>query len=144
MTDVTPTFERPALAITLSTGERIKMTYGLEMDLRRMLPDPAIAIQLALNDPFTQDYVVRRCLTKINKMIEDPKTELIAEVNEDLTVDDTEKMVMWAVEHVLYFFAKRAAAMTEMGNRFQVVLPSQSPLGSTNSPSTTPSVGPTD
>lgn len=143
MTDTVEDFPRPPLTITLSTGQKVKMTYGLEMDIRRMLPDPASAIQLALNDPFTQDYVIRRCLTNKAAMITDP-SELIQEVDSELTVEDTEALIMWAVEHVLYFFTKRTTAMTKLGSRFQVALPNLSPNGSTNSPSTTPSAGPSE
>lgn len=133
-------FPRPPLTINVG-GRTIKMTYGLEMDLRRLLPDPVTAMQMVLNDPFTQDYVIRRCLTPKNKML---KQEELTEEEVDLDLEDTERLILWAVEHVLHFFAKRAAAMAELGSKFQTGLPNRSTPGSPNSPSTTPSAGPTE
>lgn len=134
-------FTRPPLTIEMSTGRKIKMTYGLEMDLRRLLPDPVTAMQMVLNDPFTQDYVIRRCLTPINRMLTQDE---LTEDEVELDSDDTEKLILWAVEHVLYFFAKRAAAMVQLGSKFQMDLPNRSTNGSPNSPTTTPSAGPSE
>jgi hypothetical protein len=135
--------ERPPLKITLSDDRVVKMTYGLEMDIRRMLPDPSTAMQLVMNDPFTQDYIIRRCLTNLNRMVVNP--EELAEDVGDLVPDDTEALLIWAVEHVIYFFVKRAAALGEMGSKYQVpVPPTPSANGSPDSNTTTQSAGPSE
>lgn len=138
MSDATP---RPALSITLSTGEEIKMVYGLEMDLRRMLPDPQSAMQLVMSDAFTQDYIVRRCLTPVKKMVLQQE-ELIGFDNVEITSEDVEALLRWVVEHTLYFFMKRATAMAEVASMFKMDQTPPSTTGSEGSPSSTPSAGP--
>jgi hypothetical protein len=144
--------ERPPLVFEFSEGsgrEPLKMTYGLEMDLRRLLPDPNTAMQLVLVDPFTQDFVIRRCLTDKKKIITDID-ELIPVEEVDLDSDELDKLLIWAVEHAIYFFVKRTAGMGELGQRMEPQFPSRqdqmkpSTSGSENSASTTPSAGPSD
>ena len=134
--------DRPPLTITLTTGQKIKMTYGLEMDLRRLLPEPGAAMQLVLTDPFTQDFVIRRCLSTEKKMIEDLKE--LPEVEAELEPDDIDNILMWAVNHVLYFFMKRALNMRGLGEQYPMTLLNPSTNGSPDSASTTPSAGPSE
>lgn len=125
----------------------LKMTYGLEMDIRRMLPDPETAMHLMLSDPFTQDYVIRRCLTPLNKIITDPEKELIPAEEVNLDGDTTEALLMWAAQHAIYFFAKRTAGLANLGVQFHELMKAQQPPssdGSENSPSKTPSAGDSD
>lgn len=129
---------KPDLTIKLGDDKEIKMTYGLEMDLRRLLPEPNAVMQLMLRDPFTQDWLVRRALTDKKAMIVEDK-DLVQEV--DLSSDDVEKLLSWIAEHALYFFAKRVSAMAELGTLYQDILPQPSSNGSTDSATTTPSVG---
>lgn len=147
MTDTEPTFERPPLRIDLGAKE-IKMSYGLEMDLRRMLPNAESALRLVMSDPVTQDYLVRRCLTPVSKVITSPE-DLVQSVDVELTSDDVERLLMWVTEHVLYFFVKRAQSIGQIGARYQQILPGIAPStpsenGSETSPSMTPSAGPSE
>lgn len=121
----------------------LKMTYGLEMDIRRMLPDPQTAISLLLADPFTQDYIVRRCLTDKKGIITNAD-ELITPDDIDIDSETTEKLLMWAAEHALYFFAKRTAGLANLGVQFEGLIKDQQPPSSNGSedlPSKTPSAG---
>lgn len=133
--------ERPPLKLVLEDSRVIKMTYGHEMDLRRLLPDPTTAMQLVMNDPFTQDYVVRRCLSPVKKMFEDLKEVPEVEDDDQPSTDDVERILLWAVSHVLYFFMKRATAMGELAAQYQMTPLNPSKTGSESSASTTPSVG---
>jgi hypothetical protein len=145
--DITP----PALLFQFPEGiERkpIKMTYGLEMDIRRMLPDPKTAMELLLGDPITQDYILRRCLTEKNKMITN-FDDLIAEDEfEDLSSETRDDILMWAGEHALYFFAKRTMGVANLGVRLEELLPALLPeqlqSGLKDLASTTPSAGPSE
>lgn len=119
------------------------MTYGLEMDIRRMLPDPETAVQLVQSDPYTQDYLVRRVLTPKKAMISNID-ELVTMEDANITTDEVEAVLMWVTEHSLYFFIKRALAMQALGVQYQAVLPKPSPAGSEDSPSTTPTAGPSE
>lgn len=131
---------RPDLLIKI--GEKtVKMTYGLEMDIRRMLPDPVSALQLIQTDPYTQDYIVRRVLTEKNEMILDPAL-LVPQSEVDIDSDQVEKILSWAAEHALYFFVKRTVEMAKLGVRYQQALPTPSKTGSETSASETPSAGP--
>lgn len=118
--------------------EDIKMTYGLEMDLRRVLPDPQTAMTLLLSDPFTQDYVIRRCLTDKKEMILDPD-KLIPAEEVDIDAETRDNMLMWAAAHAMYFFAKRTQGLARLGVQLTNSLPNlpqtPSPLGSADSAS---------
>jgi hypothetical protein len=133
----------PPLELTVTlNGEpaTVKMVYGIEMDIRRLLPDPSTAMQLALTDQFTQDYIVRRLLTPNKKMLKEV-SELIPEDEIELSTEDVERMIEWTVEHLLYFFAKRTNSIAQLGARFNKSLPNLSKTGSPSSASETPSVG---
>lgn len=140
MTDLDNLPERPPLTIEVN-GDVIKMTYGLEMDLRRLLPDAQTALILLREDVFTQDYLIRRVLTKSNKMLTDPD-QLISLDETDLSSDDVERILTWVGEHALYFFVKRIASLAALGVRYNQAPPTPSSDGSENSASTTPSAGP--
>jgi hypothetical protein len=124
--------------------EKIKMTYGLEMDIRRMLPDPGTAMELALSDPVTQDYIIRRCLTPVNKMVTDFK-DLVPEDEVTIDADERDALLMWAVEHALYFFAKRTLGLARLTQKIGQALPNLQPqplpIGSNDSASLNPSAG---
>lgn len=134
--------ERPPLTIE-AAGKIIKMSYGLEMDIRRMLPQPSTAMQLVMSDPYTQDYLVRRALTDRKAMITD-EAQLITMDEIDISSEETEALLLWITEHCLYFFVKRASAMGELGTRYQTVLQGPTDSGSKSSALTTPSAGPLD
>ena len=140
-----PTLEniqKPSLTLELpSIGKTIKMVYGLEMDIRRLLPDPQSAMQLIMNDPYTQDYIVRRCLTDSKKMVLQ-QDELVSFEDVEISSDDVELLLAWVTEHTLYFFVKRATGMANLAARFGMVQSKPSTAGSVDSPSPTPSAGP--
>ncbi len=139
MTDQLP--DRPPLRLTVG-DQQIKMTYGLEMDLRRLLPDPVSALSAVMNDPFIQDYVIKRCLSPSKKMISDFKD--LDNIEVELDADDTERLLMWAVDHILYFFAMRASSIEKAMARYPGIRPNPSNDGSESSASTTPSAGPSE
>jgi hypothetical protein len=133
---------RPPLTIEVN-GETIKMTYGLEMDLRRMLPDPLSALTLIRDDVYTQDYLVRRVLTPVKKIVTDP-ADLISMEEVDITSEDVENILTWATEHALYFFVKRTLELAKLGVQYKQALPTHSTSGSEDSATTTPSAGPSE
>lgn len=142
MTPSDPLPPRPDLTIEVA-GQTVKMTYGLEMDLRRMLPDPLSALTLIRDDVYTQDYIVRRVLTPVKKIITDP-AELIDMAETEVTSEDVENILTWATEHALYFFVKRTVEMAKLGVRYNQALPKPSTDGSETSATTTPSAGPSE
>lgn len=138
---------RPDLTVTVKrdAGDfEVKMSYGLEMDLRRVMPDPSNAITLSMMDTDTQDYIIRRCLTEKRKSITNID-ELIPVEEVDIDTEEGDKLILWALEHQLYFFAKRARGMLDLAARQQTKVPPHlSNSGSETSPSTTQSAGPSD
>lgn len=138
---------RPDLTITVKRDDgdyEIKMTYGLEMDLRRVMPDPSAAMSLAMLDSETQDFIIRRCLTDKKKAIRSDE-ELIPVEEVDIDTEAGDAIILWALEHQLYFFAKRARGMVELAARQKAKIPQHlSTDGSKDSPSKTPSAGPSD
>jgi len=141
----------PPLTIEIKIGEEtktIKMSYGLEMDIRRVMPEPNEALRAAMLDPFTQDYVIRRCLTEKRAMITNAD-DLIDIEEMDISTEDTHALMVWAVEHALYFFAKRAADLTGLTAQYGLEKKTSDqppPLtdGSEASPSPTQSAGPSE
>lgn len=124
--------EKPPLTFRFpDEAERppLKMSYGLELDIRRVLPDPQTAMQLLLSDPFTQDYVLRRCLTDKQMMIID-LDDLIPMEEVNLDEDTRDKLLMWAAQHAMYFFAKRTQGLARLGVQLEASLPNlpQKPL----------------
>lgn len=120
-------FERPPLKHTVKLdggGElEIKMSYGLFNDLQRTTPDPAAVLDTMLADPYTRDYVIRRCLTQSNKMITDPDKDLIPPEEVDLAdPDEIEKLLSWVSGHLLYFFAISAGGLRRLGEAFKANL----------------------
>jgi len=133
--------EAPPLTLELPSAEKtIKMVYGLEMDLRRILPDPQSAMQLIMNDAFTQDYVVRRCLSDSKKMILS-ETDLIPYESIEISSEDVERLLAWVMEHSLYFFMKRASGMASLAARYGMGQLRPSSNGSAASASENPSAG---
>lgn len=131
----------PPKRLELSNERVLRMPYAMLMDINRMLPDPATAINLMVNDPVTQDYVVRRLLTPLDKPVKSME-DLIPSEEVDLDIDDVEKALTWAMQHVLYFFAKRTDGLRRVGQEYQLALPTPSSSGSETSASTAPSAGP--
>jgi hypothetical protein len=129
--------KRPDLKIALvgEDGEtvEVKMTYGLFNDLQRTVPDAGNIVSIISSDPFTRDYLLRRCLTPVRKIITDD-SELIPA--EDVTIDnpdEIDKLMQWVAGHLLYFFATSAGGLRQLGEAFKgkLQLPDQ-PAPSSN------------
>lgn len=120
---MTALIERPPLTIELELDDggtrEIKMVYGLFNDLQRAIQDPSVIIETVMSDPYTRDYVFRRCLTDTKKAIKD-ESELIAE--EDMPIGDPEqldKLLQWVAGHLLYFFATSAGGLKRLAEVFK-------------------------
>jgi hypothetical protein len=123
---------RPPLTVTINledgSEQEIKMSYGLFNDLQRSIPDPAAVVDTMLSDPYTRDYVIRRAMTPLKKMVKDPDTELLPV--EDCGLDDPDeidKLLQWIVGHMLYFFATSAGGLKRLSDQLQAKL-AQAPL----------------
>ena len=134
---------RPPLRFKIDDDKSIKMTYGLLMDLQRLLPDATQALALVLSDPYTKDYVVRRVMTPFNGTVTDID-KLIPSEEIDLIPEQVEAILDWVVQHVLHFFAQRAGNIASAGKMFQTALPSLFTNGSQPSAGMTPSAGPSE
>lgn len=132
----------PTPSKKLDLGEHtVTMPYAKLMDLCRMLPDPASTMSLIMSDPITQDYVVRRCMTPLDKVIKSNE-DLIPAEEIELDSDQVEQLLTWVVQHILYFFAKRTQGLARAGSEFKQALPNLSSNGSENSISTEQPLGP--
>lgn len=119
--------KRPPLTIEIQTDDgeprEIKMTYGLFNDLQRAIPEPSNVIETVMSDPFTRDYLYRRCFTETKKAVKD-ESELISE--EDMPVGDPEqldKLLQWVAGHMLYFFATSAGGLKQLAAAFKALAP---------------------
>ena len=135
---------RPPLKKKFGTFE-IKLTYGLQLDLQRMIPDPTEVMNLLINDPYLRDWIIRRVLTdKASSVTEE--AQLIS--YEEITLDPDEilDLLDWVSGHLMYFFGKSAAKATRLGEQYKDQLAQLIPssIGSTDSLSLTESAGPSD
>jgi hypothetical protein len=115
--------ERPAL--TFKAGEsEIRWTYGLQLDLQRLVPDAENTISAIMGEPFVRDYMIRRALTLVKKSIADEK-DLIAVEDVELDPDEALALLDWVSGHLLYFFTKSAKNLSLQGDAVKASLPSQ-------------------
>lgn len=127
---------RPPLTLTVTledeTEYTIKMSYGLFNDLQRTIPDAAAVVDTMLADPYTRDYIIRRCMSPVKKMVKDPEKELLPV--EEIGLDDPDqidKLLQWVTGHLLYFFATSAGGLKLLSEQFkQQVQPAPSTSGS--------------
>lgn len=132
--------ERPPLKIEViqADGEKleIKLTYGLFQDMQRYVPDPGALADTIVSNPFTRDFIIRRCLTPLKGFVKDPETDLIDP--EAMTVEDPDeldKILQWATGHLLYFFAISAGGLKQLSEVFSQRL--AQPVEDQPAPSTT-------
>lgn len=116
--------ERPPLKVTVNledgSEKEIKLSYGLFQDLQRQIPEPTVLIDVLTADPFTRDYILRRCMTDTKKMVMDPEKELVAAENCGLDdPDEMDKLLKWVAGHMLYFFATSAGGLKQLGELFR-------------------------
>lgn len=135
--------DRPSL--THKAGEtEIRWTYGLQLDLQRLIPDSENTIVSILSDPFVRDYLVRRALTPLKKSITDEK-ELISVEDIELDPDQVLALLNWLSGHLMYFFTTSARNLAAQGAEVKESLPSLlSMSGSEASASKTDSAGPSE
>lgn len=134
---------KPELRLQVNDEYQVKMTYGLLMDLQRLLPSPEAAMTSVMTDSYTQDYVIRRVMTPSKATIMKME-DLVTADNFDLEPEQVEKILGWVVQHILHFFAQRASMLAQTGERFKTALPSLFTTGSATSTSETPSAGPSE
>lgn len=118
---------RPPLTLRVQcedgSEKTIKLTYGMHQDLQRLVGDPTSLIETVTSDPYTRDYVVRRCLTPSKKIITKPEEELIPA--DEVPIDDPDeidKIVQWVAGHMLYFFATSAGGLKQLGAAFKAAI----------------------
>lgn len=114
--------QRPEL--TFKAGEtEVRWTYGLQLDLQRLVPDAESMIESIMTDTFTKDYIVRRALTPLKKSITEPK-DLVSVEDVDLDPDQILDLIDWVSAHLLHFFINSAKNLAARGAEFKANLPS--------------------
>lgn len=99
---------------------KIKMSYGLMMDLQRVIPDAENAVTYVLTDSFVRDYIMRRVLTDSKGTVAS-EADLIKPEDIDLDMEDIAKVLDWAVAHILSFFVKSVLGMRQQASALQVL-----------------------
>lgn len=141
---MTATIVRPPLEFQIN-DMKIKWTYGLQIDIQRMIPDAPQVITLLTTDPYLRDFVVRRALTNSGKSIT-AEDELIAAEAIDSDPDAILDLLDWISGHLMYFFTKSARSAARLGTEHRDELTRLMPslIGSEDSASTTPVAGPSE
>lgn len=114
--------KRPELTHTAGETE-IRWTYGLQLDLQRLMPDSDTVMMSLMGDTFTRDYVLRRALTPIKKSVTSHE-ELVPIEDIELDPDQILALLNWVAEHMLYFFVTTANNLVTVGAEFKGSLPS--------------------
>lgn len=113
--------ERPPL--TFQAGVHAsRWTYGLQLDLQRMVPDAESAVTTIMDDPYVRDYLIRRAITPIKKSVTD-NDQLIDAGDIELDPDQTLELLDWIAGHLLYFFVKSVGNLTKQGMTMRESLP---------------------
>lgn len=99
-------------------GKTYKMSYGLLIDLQRMIPNAEQAVTYISTDSFVRDYLVRRVLTEKKGSVTD-ENELIKSEDVDLSMNETLEVLNWVTEHLLYFFTQQALALGRSAKHLQ-------------------------
>jgi hypothetical protein len=113
--------KRPDLTFTAGEQE-IRWTYGLQLDLQRLVPDTENVIAAIMGDTYVRDYLVRRALTPLKKSVLD-EAELITAEEIDLDPDQVLELLEWISGHLLHFFAKSVTNLMAQGAEFKESLP---------------------
>ena len=136
--------ERPPLSFTLQVGEEeqeIKMTYGMFNELMQVIPDPQNITELLISDQGLRDYVFRRLLTGNKKVAKEE--DLVDPFDLELQLDQVDDLIMWAGDHILYFFTTSMTKVVSLGTKYEPTIRQlvQSKNGSENSDSKEASSG---
>ena len=99
---------------------KIKMSYGLMMDLQRVIPDAENAVTYVMTDSFVRDYIMRRVLTDTKATIAS-EADLIKPEDIDLDMEDVTKVLDWAVAHLLGFFTRSVLGMRRQASALLVL-----------------------
>lgn len=114
--------KRPEL--TFKAGEiEVRWTYGLQLDLQRLVPDAESMIESIMTDTYTKDYIIRRALTPLKRSITEA-ADLVLVEDVDLDPDQLLSLIDWVSAHMLYFFVTSATNLAAKGAEFKASLPS--------------------
>lgn len=138
---------KPSDYLTITVNKEpveLFMSGGL---VRRLAPYVGALEQFSLiySDVFIQTDLIVEALRPKSKRGEDIGRYTIDDF--DISQEDTNKLVSWIVEHVLHFFADSVASAQILAENSKGVVETlqrlvQSQTGSSASPETKPSVGP--
>lgn len=140
---------RPEKSLTLEDGTELKMTYLMINDILRYVGGPDEAMEQILMNQSTRDLVIRRLLTQNGKSIT-VLEDLIPLEEVEIDIFEMDEILSWTLEHVSYFFMKTAGRIQAVVEKYPEMTgekktsSSPSETGSTPSPTTTKSAGPTE
>jgi hypothetical protein len=139
--------KRPELTTKITIGDVehiIKWTYGMSLDIQRLIPDFDNAFNVTINDPNTRDYLLRRLLTEKRGSVEKDEELVDVEVLDEADPDDILRVLDWATGHLLYFFGSSVDNFRLRAKEYNDLLAPAIPSmnGSEDSASPTPSAGP--
>lgn len=109
------------ISIILAGEEReLFMSYGLLNELTKLVGSPEVAPSITIDEDLRAD-VLKACLAerkasgKIVKELEDVE-------DIDASIEDIEKLLDWATEHVLSFFVRSLGKMVKQAESNKDVL----------------------
>ena len=114
--------DRPPLTFKVGDKE-LRWTYGLQLDVQRLVPDAENTISAIMSDPYIRDYLVRRALTDKKGSITDAE-DLIKIEDVDIDPDEVLALLNWVAGHLMYFFLVTARNLAAQGAEFKAGLPS--------------------
>jgi hypothetical protein len=110
--------------LTYKLGEReIRWTYGLQLDIQRIVPDAESLMATIMSEPSVRDYLVRRCLTDKKGSVENAD-ELVKIEDVELDPEEVLGLLNWISSQLLHFFMNSAKNLAEQTAAFKAALPS--------------------
>lgn len=130
--------EKPSRTFDIKVGDdtqTITMSWALQQELMKVIPQPENIAALLIQDFYLREYIVRRVLTGKKKVTSDE--DLIDLFELELDDDAVEALIMWVVDHILYFFTDTASKSLALGERYSekmkaLTRSAQSQTGSAN------------
>lgn len=97
--------------------QTIKMSHALLQELLKVIPNPEEVAGLLVTDFHLREYVIRRVLTG-NKRIK-TEEDLVDLFDADADPDAIDDLVLWAVDHILYFFMNTAGKTLTLDQKYR-------------------------
>lgn len=102
-----------------SSGQELRMSYGMFNDIMRLIGNPQDASSLLITDSGTRDLVIRRLFTDNKKALDKIDEDLIDSFEIDILPSEIDGIVGWVADHCAHFLISMGNQMTTVAEKYQ-------------------------